>query len=137
MTGPAVCAEGRFAVPVECCGTTFSPTRSVLLRTVPAFGQEGRNLAEGHQRRIPGRHVGQLWCDRILAEVQGGEALRLTRALTGADEQPADAHRHIAEQGTKLCPIVALAGQHAPTGPRTRDGARPRRPPAPRPSRPG
>src|SRR5215218_8155528 len=37
MTGPAACAEDRFAVPVECCWTTFSPTRSVLLRTVPAF----------------------------------------------------------------------------------------------------
>jgi hypothetical protein len=81
------------------------------------LGQEGRDLAEGHQRRIPGRHVGQLWCDRILAEIQGSKAPRLPRALTGADEQPADAHRHIAEQGTKLCPIVALAGQHAPTGP--------------------
>ncbi len=30
-------SAGRFAVPVECCRTTASPTRSVLFRTVPAF----------------------------------------------------------------------------------------------------
>jgi len=81
------------------------------------LGQQGRDLAKGQQHRIPGRHVGQLRCDRILAEVQCGKALRLalTHILTGADKQPADPDRHVAEQGAKPRPIMALAGQHAPT----------------------
>jgi hypothetical protein len=49
-TGLAACAEGRFAVPVECCCTTSWPTRNVLFRTVPAFcalpnGVRAANLA--------------------------------------------------------------------------------------------
>ena len=80
------------------------------------LGQEVRDLAEGHQRRIAGRHVGQLGCDGIPTEVQGGKALRpaLSHILTGTDEQPADPHRHVAEQGAKPRPVMTLAGQHAP-----------------------
>ena len=58
--------------------------------------------------------IRELWRDRILAQIQGRKALRRTRALTRADVQPADAHRHVAEQGAKPRPIMTLAGQHAP-----------------------
>ena len=103
----------------------LSPTRIVLLRTVPAFcapligsssDRRVATLPNGDQRRIPGRHVGQLRRDRVLAEVEGGEALRLARALTGADEQPSDAHRHVAEQGAERRGVMALAGQPSSTG---------------------
>ncbi len=94
------------------------PDRARVLRPIyrQQLGQQGRNLAEGQQRRIPGRHVGQLRCDRIPTEVQCGKALRpaLNHILTGADEQPANPDRHVAEQGAKPRPIMALAGQHAP-----------------------
>src|SRR3954447_24373573 len=109
MTGPAACAEGRFAVPVEFCCTTSWPTHNVLFRTVPAFcappigsssDRRVATLPKG-QRCRPGRHVGQLRRDRILAEIEGGEAPRLPWTLTGADEQPSDAHRHAAEQGAE------------------------------------
>jgi len=93
------------------------PDRARVLRPTyrQQLGQHGRDLAKGQQRRIPGRHVGQLRCDRILAKVQCGKALRpaLTHILTGADEQPADPDRHVAEQGAKPRPTMALAGQHA------------------------
>ncbi len=94
--------------PVPDRARVLRPTHRQQLR------QESRDLAEGHQRRIPSRHVGQLWCDGILAQVQRGETLCFTRALTRADEQPADAHRYVAEQGAKPRPIMTLAGQHAP-----------------------
>ncbi|MGI4795528.1 MAG: hypothetical protein ACRYG8_15925 [Janthinobacterium lividum] len=94
------------------------PDRARVLR--PAYrqqlGQKSRDLAERHQRRIPGCDVRELGCDAILAEVQDGKALRpaLTHILTGADEQAADPDRHVAEQGAKPRPVMAFAGQHAP-----------------------
>src|SRR3954469_10067120 len=51
MTGLAACITGRFAVPVECCWRTFSPTRSVLLRTVPAFCAPP--IGNSSDRRVP------------------------------------------------------------------------------------
>src|SRR3954464_1030555 len=36
-TGPAGCAAGGPAISMGCCLTTSWPTRSALLRTVPAF----------------------------------------------------------------------------------------------------
>ncbi len=80
------------------------------------LGQQGRDLAEGDQRGIPGRDVRELWRDRILAQVQDREALRLTRALTGADEQPADPDRHVAEQGAKPRPIIVAACTYLRSG---------------------
>jgi hypothetical protein len=51
-----------------------------------------------------------------MAEIQHAKALHLNRFLTGTGKQAADAHRHIAEQRTKLNRVVALAGQPAPAG---------------------
>jgi hypothetical protein len=78
------------------------------------LGQESRDLAERRECGIPGRDMGQLGCDRALAEVDGGDALRLGRAPAGADEQPSDPHRHVAERGAEPGPAVAFAGQPAP-----------------------
>jgi hypothetical protein len=78
------------------------------------FGQQHRNLTERRQRRIPGGDVGKLWRDRIMAEIQRGEALRPTMALTGTGQQPLDPHRHIAKQRAELHGGVALARQPAP-----------------------
>jgi hypothetical protein len=50
------------------------------------LGQQDRDLAERRQCRISGRDVGQLWCDRIMAEIQHAEALRLTLDLAGTGE---------------------------------------------------
>jgi len=94
--------------PVPHRARALRPTHRQQLR------QESRALAEGQQRRIPGCDIGELGCYGIATEVQDRKALRRTRALTRADVQPANAHRHVAEQGTKPRPIVALAGQHAP-----------------------
>ena len=57
--------------------------------------------------RLPGR---------TRAEIEGGEALRLARAVAGADEQPSDPDRHVAEQGAERRTVVALAGQRTSTG---------------------
>ena len=43
--------------------------------------QQGRDLAERRQRRIPGGDVGKLWRDRIIAKIQRGETLRPALAL--------------------------------------------------------
>jgi len=94
--------------PVPDRARVLRPTHRQQLR------QQGRDPAERRQRRIPGCDIGELGCDCILAQVQHREALRLTRALTRADEQTADPDRHVAEQGAKPRPIMALAGQHAP-----------------------
>src|SRR3954471_11955642 len=60
-------------------------------------------------------HIGQ-FRGRTRAEVEGGEALRLTRAVAGADEQPPDPDRHVAEQGAERRTVVAFAGQRTSTG---------------------
>jgi hypothetical protein len=78
------------------------------------LGQQDRDLAERHQRRIAGRDVGQLWCDRIMTEIQYAEALHLNPSLTGTDKQASDPHRHIAEQRAKRNGVVALASQLVP-----------------------
>jgi hypothetical protein len=62
------------------------------------LGQQHRNLAERCQRRIPGGDIGKLWRDRIIAQIQGGETLRPTLALTRAGKQPSDPNRHIADK---------------------------------------
>ncbi len=80
------------------------------------LGQERGDLAERRQRRIPGRDVGELRCDGTTAEVQGGEAPRLARAMAGADQQPPDPDRHRAEQRAEGRPVMALAGQPSPAG---------------------
>ena len=67
------------------------------------------------QGRKFGGHVGQ-FRGRTRTEIESREALRLTRALTGADEQPSDPDRHVAEQGAECCGIIALAGQRTSTG---------------------
>src|SRR3954454_6642489 len=41
------------------------------------------------------------------SEIEGSEALRLARAVAGADEQPSDPDRHIAEQGAERRTVVA------------------------------
>jgi hypothetical protein len=48
------------------------------------LGQERGGLAEGDQRRVPGRDIGELGRDGATAEVEDGEALRLARAVAGA-----------------------------------------------------
>src|SRR3954467_9867981 len=107
--GLAACAKDRFAVPVECCCTTSWPTRNVLFRTVPAFcapligsssDKRVATLPNGEGRELGG-HVGQLRCDSPCAEVEGSEALRLARTVAGADEQPSDPDRRVAEQGAE------------------------------------
>jgi hypothetical protein len=50
------------------------------------FAQQRRDLAERRQRRTSGRNVGQLWCNRIMAEIQNAEALHFNRVLTGTDK---------------------------------------------------
>jgi hypothetical protein len=65
---------------------------------------------------MAGGHAGELRRDRILAEVEGGEALRLARALAGADQQSPDPDRHRAEQGAERRAVMPLAGQRPPTG---------------------
>jgi hypothetical protein len=80
------------------------------------LGQQSSDLAERCQRRIAGCEVGQLRRDSIPAEVEDGRTLRLTVALAGANEQPSDAQRHVAEQRAKPHRIVTLAGQHAAAG---------------------
>jgi hypothetical protein len=80
------------------------------------LGQQHRNLAERCQRRISGGDIGKLWRDRIIAQIQSGETLRPTLALTRAGKQPSDANRHIAEQGAERHGVVSLARQPAPTG---------------------
>jgi hypothetical protein len=78
------------------------------------LGQQDRNLAEWHQRRISGCDVGQLRCNRIMAEIQHAKALHLNQFLTGTGKPASDAHRHIAEQRTEGNGIVALARQPPP-----------------------
>jgi len=45
------------------------PDRPRVLRPIhrQQIGQQGRDLAERHQRRIPGRDIGELRRDRIVA----------------------------------------------------------------------
>jgi predicted ATPase len=76
--------------------------------------QQHRNLAERRQRGMPGGDVGEVWRDRIMAEIQRSEALCSTLALTGTGKQPLDPHRHIAEQRAERHGGVALARQPAP-----------------------
>ena len=78
------------------------------------LGQQGRHFAERRQRRVSGRDVGQLGGNRIISEIQHGEAFRLTLPLTATGQQPSDLHRHIAKQGAKRNGIAALARQPAP-----------------------
>ena len=80
------------------------------------LGQERGDLAEWCEGGVLGRHVGQLGGHGTSAEVEGGEALRLTRAPAGADQPPPDPDRHRAEQRTEGRAVVPLAGQHSPTG---------------------
>jgi len=82
-------ADARRPVPHR--ARVLRPTHRQQLR------QESRDLAERHQRRVPGCDIGELGCDGIATEVQDRKALRRTRALTRADVLPADAHRHVAE----------------------------------------
>jgi hypothetical protein len=91
------------------------PHRAGMLRAAhrQQLGQQGGDLAEGDQRRIAGRDVGQFRRDGIPAEVQDGKALGPIAALAGANEQPSDAQRHVAEQRPKPHRIVTFAGQYA------------------------
>src|SRR6185295_12697903 len=86
------------------------PDRAGVLRPADRqqLGQEGRDLAEGRQGRELGGHVSQ-FRGRTRAEVEGSEALRLARAVAGADEQPPDPDRHVAEQGAERRTVVAFA----------------------------
>jgi len=78
------------------------------------LGQQGGDLAERRQRRIPGRHVGQFGGDRIAAKIERGNALRPALAPARADKQAPDPHWHVAEQGAERRPVVPLGGQPAP-----------------------
>jgi hypothetical protein len=78
------------------------------------FRQQGCHFAERCQRRIPGRDVGQLRGNRIIAEIQHGKALRCTLPLTATGKQPSNPHRHIAKQGAERNRVAALARQAAP-----------------------
>jgi hypothetical protein len=80
------------------------------------LGQECCNLAERCEGGIPGRPVGQLRGQRVLAELEHGAALHRGRTPAGAGEPPSHSHRHVAEQGTERRPVVTLADQHAPAG---------------------
>ena len=94
------------------------PHRARVLRPADRqqLGQQSGDPAEGCQRRIEGRDVGQFRGDRIPIEIQDGETLRLIIALAGAGEQPPDAQRHVAEQELKPHLIMPLAGQCDATG---------------------
>jgi hypothetical protein len=88
------------------------PDRAGVLRPADRqqLGQKGRDLAEGRQGRELGSHIGQ-FRGKTRAQVEGGEALRFARAVAGADEQPSDPDRHVAEQGAERRGVIALAGQ--------------------------
>jgi hypothetical protein len=75
------------------------PDRARVLRPTyrQQIRQEARDLSEGQQRRIPGRHVGELGCNSIPTKVQNREASRPTHTLTRADGQSADPNWHVAE----------------------------------------
>ena len=62
------------------------PDRAGVLRPADRqqLGQERRDLAERRQGRELGSHVGQ-FRGRTRAEIEGSEALRLARAVAGAD----------------------------------------------------
>ena len=95
-------------------GPVSNRTRVLRPADRQQFVQQCSDLAERRQRRISGCNVGQLWCNRIMAEIQNAEALHLNRVLTGTDKQASDAHRHIAEQRAEGNGVVALARQPAP-----------------------
>jgi len=76
--------------------------------------QQGGDLAERCQRRMPGRDAGEFGRHRIAAEVERGNALCAALAPARADEQAPHPHRHVAEQGAERRPIVTLGGQPAP-----------------------
>jgi ribosomal protein L20 len=92
---PAITSDDLLAHPLR---PVSNRTRVLRPANRQQFVQQRRDLAERRQRRISGRNVGQLWCNRIMAEIQNAEALHLNRVLTGTDKQASDAHRYIAEQ---------------------------------------
>jgi hypothetical protein len=64
---------------------------------------------------MPGCDIGQLGGHRgAPAEGEHGDALGRALALTRADHQAPDPHRHVAEQGAEPRPAVSLARQPAP-----------------------
>jgi hypothetical protein len=59
--------------------------------------QQGCNLAERRQRRIPRRHIRQFRRDRPRLEVEDGETFGLAPTQAATGKQTSNPNRHVAE----------------------------------------